>query len=1114
MTNPYIGRMIDDNYRLDRVIGEGGMGTVFLAYDRNLDRRVAVKLMHSQYAHRPEFRARLRQEAQAAASLEHPSIVKIYDFGQDEGLAYIVMEYIQGGNLRDHLQRMQTAGRTLPFEQSLQIGYQIADALQYAHHQGRIHRDVKPSNIILKRLSRPDDPQDLPFRAVLTDFGLVKMLERDPLTQSGTTLGTPVYMSPEQCRGEALDARSDIYSLGVVLYELFTNRLALNFKSLGEAIVAHNAGQMPVQAGEVNHAVPPVISSILQRALAKDPADRFPTGDSLATALRSVKLALAEEPTQVFSQIPESPVSAGVQTPPDGYKLIIRTPGFQPSDVPLTRSLVNLGRSAESDIVLPATGVSRKHAVLRAVDRGWIVEDLGSGNGTRLDGMRLPAGSPTPFPSYSELEIGPYRIQLIGPETPTADHTQRVAGAAALAAAVAMVDEETVTGIPTGVDVDTTRLVERTPEDGPLELFLNRDQLHVEPGRSTTLQVEVVNRELQANRILVQVNGIDENWLQVEGEAGWIDLPALENVSIPIYIRPPRATGTRPGRNRFRVTVRSQNHHDMQIAVSGWLTIGSFTSFETALDPEVVQVPGTVDVTLLNKGNVVTDFNVTAQDTENKLNFSGETGRVRLEPGERTTVPLEVELVGRGPLSGAESIPYLVKVGATAAGNPAGQQQLDGTAEVQALIPVWLQYALLALVVFSCVTLGMFLVFGDLLRQGGGIIGGGGNQNQTQTASALTATANFLAPTQTAIQSTINAATSVATSLTPDLSDPNGDPDQDGLTNAQEAVAGTDPLKPDTDGDGLTDGEEVIQFGCDPLLIDTDFDSFPDYEEAIVLESDCNDPNDPISLTPSLTPSVTSTGTQQPTPTPSNTPPTPPTTLVPTTPVPTTPVPTTPVPTTPVPTTPVPTTMVPTTAVPTTVAPTTPAPPPPVDYAVACTSLAPTLDGDLSDDTWLIGPAVTYVSQANPAQITQFYIVRYGEDYYMAMQVAGGPTAANDPMSIFFDVDNSGGGPDIRDRWLQILRDGTRTTRRGNGAGGWDEVVSNEWQAAVNGAAMDPWIVEIEVNAVELAAMTNPFGQLLRSVYGGIDVVNNPPAGSPNDSSTWASVLNPDCPPP
>ncbi len=172
------------------------------------------------------------------------------------------------------------------------------------------------------------------------------------------------------------------------------------------------------------------------------------------------------------------------------------------------------------------------------------------------------------------------------------------------------------------------------------------------------------------------------------------------------------------------------------------------------------------------------------------------------------------------------------------------------------------------------------------------------------------------------------------------------------------------------------------------------------------------------------------------------------------------------------------------------------------------------LDGDLSDDTWLVGPAVTYLSSTNPGQITQFYIVRLGEDYYMAMQVSGGPTAPNDPMSIFFDVDNSGGVPGVRDRWLQILRDGTRTTRRGNGAGGWDEFVSGEWQVAINGVANDPWIGEIKVNAVELAAMENPFRQLLQSFYGGIDQVSNPAGGSPTDTTLWANVANPDCPPP
>lgn len=201
MTN-LVGRTINGRYRLESLLGDGGMGTVYRAYDLNLDRQVAIKLMHAHFARREEFRARLNQEAKTAAQLDHPSVVGIYDFGDSDDGLFIAMEYVDGGSLRDHLRRLQRMNKFLPMVQSLQIVAQIADALDYAHQNGIIHRDVKPGNILLKRLNRPDEPGEQPFRATLTDFGLVKLQEGIGLTQSGATLGTPTYMSPEQCAGK------------------------------------------------------------------------------------------------------------------------------------------------------------------------------------------------------------------------------------------------------------------------------------------------------------------------------------------------------------------------------------------------------------------------------------------------------------------------------------------------------------------------------------------------------------------------------------------------------------------------------------------------------------------------------------------------------------------------------------------------------------------------------------------------------------------------------------------------------------------------------------------------------------------------------------------------
>lgn len=1085
MANPYIGRKID-NYRLDAVLGDGGMGVVYRAYDLNLDRQVALKLIQAHYARRSEFRNRLRQEAKSAASLDHPSIVRIFDFGETDDLAYIVMEYIEGGNLRNHLQRFQGQQRFLPFKLSLQIGYQIAQALGYAHERHLIHRDVKPSNILLKRLPRPDEPQEMPFRAVLTDFGLVKLREGEGLTEGGTTLGTPVYMSPEQCRGHQLDGRSDIYSLGVVLYELFTNRLPFDFNSLAEALRVHNEGEMPLPASQLNPNVPAVVDSILNQALAKDPNERYQSGEALATALRSVAMALSDDPTQIFVQerADAGPVQAPI-VPPEGYALTIETPGYPPSRVSLTRSPVSLGRSANNDVMLPAAGVSRVHAMLRATEGSWTVEDRGSPNGTFLNEVRMVPEEPEPFLPGSVLHIGPYTITMHGPETATQIFSQPVTG-------------RPVTGQP--VTRQTTEMASPPPtRRAPLEIFLARDKYTVEPGQVLDLPVEIVNRGLQEDRVSVQVQGLPDHWYQLE--EGYITVPPEGRTETTVRIQPPRIPGTSAGRQRFRIALRSQVYEEARPAVSASLILGSFSSFEATLEPPEVLVPAEVAVTLFNNGNVPLYFHVTAREAQDKLSFNGERGRLELQPAQRRVVNLELGVEERSLFGADQALPYEVLVQATAMdGTPAGQQALRGEARVASLVPSWVQYVLLIIGVFSCVTLLMFLVFGDQLL-------GAPNPAATQTAAARTLNAPIAAASATAAYATFIAATQQAPTPLPGLDDPNADPDNDGLTNAQEAVIGTNPLNPDTEGDGLTDGQEVLEFGCDPFLIDTDFDGYSDFQESITNNWDCNDPNNPISRTPTLTTTPvppTLTGTPAPpTNTPTNTdtpaPATPTNTAAPAT--------STPTATDTPPATDTPTSTA--TAMPATETPT--ATIQPDAFSIACTMDAPVLDGDLSDPTWSGSPAVTYISETNPGQIVSLYMLRQGLDYYVAARVAGGPANATDPFEIYFDVDNSN-TLDIRDRWFEVWRDGTTTMRRGT-PGGWSSPVpSTDWEAAVSPATDDPWVVEISINAVELAAMNNPFGFMSRMVFG-TDTVTYPTTGIPQEPATWVTVTNPDCPP-
>ena len=222
-------------YKLLALLGQGGMGGVFKARDLTLQRDVAVKVMHPQYTAQPDFQERFLQEARTAAQLDHPGIVKVFDFGKQGAVLYIVMEFLPGNNLRKLLQELQAQGKWIALPEAVQLVRHVCLAIDYAHRRGILHRDIKPDNIMLK----PEASTGLPYSPVVTDLGLAKLTEGGMMTQVGMSMGTPGYMSPEQALGTPTDRRSDVYSLGVLLYELAVGRLPFPARTLTEAMRYH-----------------------------------------------------------------------------------------------------------------------------------------------------------------------------------------------------------------------------------------------------------------------------------------------------------------------------------------------------------------------------------------------------------------------------------------------------------------------------------------------------------------------------------------------------------------------------------------------------------------------------------------------------------------------------------------------------------------------------------------------------------------------------------------------------------------------------------------------------------------------------------------------------------
>jgi eukaryotic-like serine/threonine-protein kinase len=267
-----VGEVIADRYELEEAVDHGGMSSVYRGHDRLLERTVALKVLHAHFGDDAEYVERFRREARAVAQLSHPNIVTVIDRGSSDGHQFIVFEYVDGENLKQLVER----SGPLSVDRTIDLGIQIADALAFAHAHDLVHRDVKPQNVLI------DSAGD----AKVTDFGIARSLDVEHgVTQTGTVLGTSNYLSPEQAAGQPVTPATDIYSLGVVLYELLTGEVPFRGDNLVVVAMKH-VTEHPPSLFEQRPDVPPRLAQAVERALAKDPAHRFASMDAFANELR------------------------------------------------------------------------------------------------------------------------------------------------------------------------------------------------------------------------------------------------------------------------------------------------------------------------------------------------------------------------------------------------------------------------------------------------------------------------------------------------------------------------------------------------------------------------------------------------------------------------------------------------------------------------------------------------------------------------------------------------------------------------------------------------------------------------------------------------------------
>jgi len=410
MSQPsWIGLTLSERYRIEELLGEGGMSAVYKGTDPNLRRTVAIKLIHTHLSKDAEFVSRFEEEAAAVAQLRHRNAIQVFDFDHDGDTYYMVLEFVPGETLQARLTQLNASNRRLSTEETIALATSICDALSYAHKRGLIHRDVKPANIML----------DVHGQPILMDFGIAKIIGGKLHTATGAILGTALYMSPEQIRGELPDSRVDIYSLGVVLFEMASGRPPFEGDSAMTVMMKHVNDPVP-DLRELNPDAPPALKAVIEKALAKDPKDRFQTTEEMSRALRDVLIRpeIAAKPSHAATVL-EEPLHVGLP-PVKETVLEPRLPslGEPPPATPASPAPTSLarrtGRAGSGDPAgsappaRPRSSSSRKLALGAGIGAFLLVGLAGLVCvGLLVRGAGPAALSPSPSPSELPTAVTP-----------------------------------------------------------------------------------------------------------------------------------------------------------------------------------------------------------------------------------------------------------------------------------------------------------------------------------------------------------------------------------------------------------------------------------------------------------------------------------------------------------------------------------------------------------------------------------------------------------------------------------------------------------------------------------------------------------------------------------
>lgn len=737
MTTNLIGETIG-TYRLDKVIGRGGMATVYRARQLNIERDVAVKVMAAELATDSQFFARFKQEADLIAALAHPHVLPIYDYGQFREHVYLVVRLMEGSSL-DHY--IKNNPLSLPDIEKLVI--QIADGLHQAHQRSIVHRDLKPNNMLLDKAGN----------CYLADFGIAKTIKGTQMTKTGTMIGSPAYMAPEQWKGESIDQRTDIYSLGIVLYELLTGDVPFYADTPHQYMYAHLDKPMPRASLSVS-GFPSIVDDVILKATAKNPQDRYQNVIDLKVsfldALRSQAItppsfsvtALKDRlespysgaPTRITETVLDSQLNeptvrdlapnetqhVSKSSQPQGIdaaipefsnrtnnEIVVVSQGTEPKRYPISKPTLIIGRENQ-DITLPSIQVSRLHArIEKQPNNAYTITDLGSANGTFLDRAKLLSNVPEKLTPGTVIAIGEYRLGLQLAESVVGPGPDPIPPGPPL---------------PIGEDV-TVRLVPQA--------------LQVEAGDRIDAHVEIANRSALTEHFYVRIQGIPVEWVSIDQKP--LQLNPGDGGSLPITIHPPRHHSASAGAHNLRLIVSSEERNKQIAYAMGTLVVNPFHSFSTDFSPNQLRRNGLVQISVANEGNNADSYTISGRDKAEGLTFIPSSSSLAVGPGQSEGCEIEVRPRRSNFFGVSQTYPFEVNISSS----NSQPQAKHGTLIHPPLVPVWM-LGFLTVLCMICVGIGLF-AYSEVTASN--------NDYKTETARAISDARND----QTAVQQTQSA---------------------------------------------------------------------------------------------------------------------------------------------------------------------------------------------------------------------------------------------------------------------------------------------------------------------------------------------------------------------